>query len=403
VSLVGLIGLAAGLAGPTAALAGSTAALAGTAGPTLHENSFSISEIHVRGERIELQLRCQVLSLGEVIVSFDPELDGHAVEGEIAAHASQIAEYIGSHFRLVPDAASSSEAGDSARALRSIEFDVSEAPLALDPLNAVSEWVDVRLRYRAPDGAFERLGVHADLFEVTSPGHRDSAALVWNGVEMGAWQFAAGANDHVFAATDEVIARSAPVVGRYARSGPRALLTSYDVLLLGLLLVLAARPARRSAFVTSGLFLASITAGVLIAPLVDPKPQHVRFLELTVPLAVAYVALDDLLHREGRTRFVEPVVFGLVVGGREAAALAPELMREEAAAPALRGFALGFVATLLCVTTAATVLAGRGLAQQTVSAGARDALAPRRWRVAFGALSLAVGAGLFVWRTFGPA
>ena len=55
----------------------------GAAGAPAHPNSFSISELHVWNGRVEVQLRCQVLSLGEVIEGLDPELDGHAEPGEL--------------------------------------------------------------------------------------------------------------------------------------------------------------------------------------------------------------------------------------------------------------------------------------------------------------------------------
>ena len=76
---------------------------AGVAAPA-HPNSFSISEIHVRGARVEVQLRCQVLSLGEVIEGLDPELDGHAEPGEIERFAAEISGYVAAHYRLVAGA-----------------------------------------------------------------------------------------------------------------------------------------------------------------------------------------------------------------------------------------------------------------------------------------------------------
>ncbi|MEM1450857.1 MAG: hypothetical protein AAF957_10020 [Planctomycetota bacterium] len=386
--------LASGLVAAMLAAAGS--------GAPAHPNSYSISEVHVRGPRIELHLRCQVLSLGEVVESFDPDLDGHAEEGEIEAHVEAIADYVEAHYRFVPDPASAADASDAGRALQRIDALVVEAPLALDPMNEVSEWVDIKLRYRAEEGAFGELGVHVDLFEDTSPGHRDAAAVVWNGVELGAWEFSFGANGHVFVATDEVIERGRPALLRYLEAAPAAAARSWDGLLLVVLLVAAAGRAPRSALATAGLLAVSIAVGIAVAPEIDLKPRQVRFLELTVPLAAAYVALDDLLHREGRTRFVEPIVFGLVLGAREACALAPELAREETNEPALAGFALGYVGTVVALAALAVlVLRDRVGAAATDEDAPPGAFAARKVRVGLAVLGLTAGAALFGVRTFG--
>ncbi|MEM9803069.1 MAG: hypothetical protein AAGA20_22295, partial [Planctomycetota bacterium] len=325
-----------------------------------HPNSFSISEIHVRGAAVELHLRCQVLSLGEVIEPFDPELDGHAEDGEIEAHAEAIADYVEQHYRFVPGARENDEARDPALAMTRIDALVVAAPVALDPMNEVSEWVDVRLQFRSAAEDFESLGVYVDLFEVTSPGHRDSAALVWNGVEEEVRQFAIGASEHVFEASEEALARAAPPFGRYLALAPAAVARAFDVALLALLFALAAGPTRRSAFVSVGLFLVAFVGGAFLAPSIDLAPRQVRFLELTVPLALAYVALDDLLHRVGRTRIVEPLVFGVAAGARSAVELAPELAREAGTTEPLAGHVVGFVATLGAGLLLVAILVTRG-------------------------------------------
>ncbi|MEM9379843.1 MAG: hypothetical protein AAGB93_07810 [Planctomycetota bacterium] len=383
-------------------------------GASAHPNSFSISEVHVRGPRIELHLRCQVLSLGEVIEGLDPDLDGHAEEGAIEAHAGAIADYLEAHYRFVPDpgaspgsdpvaeSAAGPDVSDPASALARTDALVVEAPLALDPMNEVSEWIDVKLRYRAEGDAFERLGVHVDLFEDTSPGHRDAAAVVWNGVELGAWEFSFGANAHVFVATDETLERGRPALVRYAEAAPAAAARSWDGLLLLVLLLAAAGSSNRSALATTALFACAVAVGIGAAPEVELKPRQVRFLDLTVPLAAAYVALDDLLHREGRTRFVEPIVFGIVLGAREACALVPELAREETSGPALAGFSLGYVGSIAAVTVLA-LLALRDRRAPTLDGDDVDAggFAPRRIRVALAAAGLVTGAALFGVRAFG--
>ena len=328
-------------------------AMSGGAPASAHPNSFSISELHIRNNRVELQLRCQVLSLGEVIEGLDPELDGHAEPGEVDRFADEIAGYVASHYRLVPGALDDASCADASRALSVVGAFVDEAPLALDPMNEVSEWVDVVLSFEGaegPEGTLGRLGVHQSLFQVTSPGHRDSCAVVWNGLEVGQRQFALGAEAHVFVASQEVLARGAPAFQRYVVLGAKGVLQSVDALLLVLLLVLAARPGWRSALTSVGLFAAAVAAGSQLGARVPISSTELRFLELTVPLAIAYVGLDDLLHRDGRTRFIEAMVFGLALGGREVVQLSPELIREDSPTAPLAGVSIGLALTLLTLS-----------------------------------------------------
>ncbi len=366
-------------------------AMSGAAPSPPHPNSFSISELHIRNDRVELQLRCQVLSLGEVIEGLDPELDGHAEPGEVERFADEIAAYVASHYRLVPGALDDASCADASRALSVVGAFVDEAPLALDPMNEVSEWVDVVLSFEGGEGramALDRLGVHQSLFQVTSPGHRDSCAVVWNGLEVGQRQFALGAEAHVFVASPEVIARGAPALQRYFIHGARGALQSVDALLLVLLLALAARPGWRSALISVGVLAGAAAAGAQVGARVPVSSTELRFLELTVPLAIAYVGLDDLLHRDGRTRFIEALVFGLALGGREVVQLAPELIREESPTAPLAGVSLGLGLTLL----------GVALVLLPALSRCRDsgAAAPRRVRLPVDVTAIGVGLWLFL-------
>lgn len=326
--------------------------------PSSHVGSYSLSEIHVRRHTVQVQLRCQVLSLGEVIGPFDPDLDGNMEPGELEASRAEIVRYISEHYSIVAGAEGLEAASDQGRALEVASSLVVEAPPALDPLNEVSQWIDVVLDYSVPeDQEFRTFGVHVDLFYDTSPQHRDSAAVVWNGLELGAWQFAQGSEAHVFEATDEMLARNEHPVLRFARSGARRALGALDAVLLVLLFVAAARRgSRASALASVGLFVAFAAGGMMLAPRADLLPQHVRFLQLTVPLALAYVGLDDLLHGRGRTRVLETSVFGLALGGREATRLAPDVSREAGTTEPLLGFALGLGLVLFTVALVGSLI-----------------------------------------------
>ena len=320
--------------------------------PAPHPNSFSWSEIHVRGTDIRLELRVQVLSLGEVIPGFDRELDGHAEDGEIAEYEDEIVQYVSEHYRLVvgeEGVGISSAMLETAESLEVTSSLVVEAPLALDPMNEVSEWVDVVLTFEAPREGFGRFGAYVDLFEVTSPGHRDSCGVVWNGLEVGAWQFAVGMNARVFEATAEMLARNAPVFERYLMLGIERGAVAWGLLFLGLLLVVGSQRSVRSAAVSVGVFACAGLAGAVLAHYVPWKPAYVRFVELALPLGLLYLALDDLLHREGRTRVLEALVFGVIAGAREAVRMAPEigLELEDEKRTAMAGLGCGVFGVLL--------------------------------------------------------
>ena len=340
-----------------------------------HVGSYSLSEVHIRRGSVQLQLRCQVLSLGEVIAPFDPDLDGEMEPGELDAHRDAIVAYVVEHYRLFPGTKEASAPNAEGVSLEMQSATVTEAPMALDPLGEISEWLDVVVDFTVPDAngsgfdgsgfdgagldGFESLGVRMDLFYDTSPQHRDSAAVVWNGLELGAWQFAQGSEAQVFVATPEMLARNVRPLVRFAKVGWARAPKLVDAALLVLLFVLAARRrSRASGLVSASIFIALMGAGLIAAPMADLLPQHVRFLELTVPLALGYVGLDDLLHNRGRTRILETAVFGLALGGREATRLAPDLAREASAREPLLGFALGLGAALILIALFAGLLLG---------------------------------------------
>lgn len=407
-------------AGPAAGNApGSGAVYPALRAPSArHPNSFSVSELHIRGRLIELHLRAQVLSLGEVIEGFDDDLDGHAEDGELEASRDAIAAYIAEHYRIVVGADTAAEAALAKWALAGKCVQVVEGPMALDPMNEVSEWVDVRFEFDAGDKRFTTLGAFVDLFEVTSPGHSDSCAVVWNGLELGAWMFAQDAETHVFQASEEMMARNAPAFQRLAIRGAKGLEASWDVALLALLLVVTALRSRSSGLMCGGVLVAAVVVGILVTPELPERAQYLKFARVTSALALVYLALDHLIHRSGRTRLLEPLVFGAILGFREATLVLPELALEaEPAGAPLRGFAFGLGAVLLAlVLIAAMALQGRttpapsgeslneGSADQTVagpSAGAELTLGPPFAPAAVANLVAALALGLGSWSAFG--
>ena len=343
---------------------------AGSPGVRPHPNSFSTSELHIRGSRIELQLRVQVLSLGEVIEGFDDNGDGHAEDGEIEASYGAISAYIAEHYRVSPRASTSAEAALSDKALVGKCLQIVEGPMALDPMNEVSEWIDVRFEFDAGEEEFRTVGAYVDLFEVTSPGHSDSCAVVWNGLELGAWMFAQDAESHVFEATEEMIARNAPAWRRFAVRGAKSLTGGgkgkWHAALLALLVVVIACRSRGSAVLSGVVLVAAVAAGILVTPEVPVRDQYLKFAQVTTSLALVYLALDYLIYRSGRTRILEPLVFGAILGFREATLARPELTLElDPVGEPLRGLALGLSGSLLAlVLIVALTLKGKSALDQ---------------------------------------
>lgn len=377
--------------------------LSAAGGP--HVGSYSLSEIHIRRDQVQLQLRCQVLSLGEVIGPFDPNLDGEMEPGELEENQDAILSYVAEHYSL--------DYGAERVPLTVRSATVIEGPMAPDPLNEISEWLDIVVDFEPVDlEAFRSLGVKVDLFYDTSPQHRDSAAVVWNGVELGAWQFDQSASTQVFEPSPEMLERNVRPLVRFAAAGWKRIFSLLDGALLALLFVAAGRRGSRASGLSSAAIFAVLMAvGLVAAPMANLLPQHVRFLELAVPLALGYVGLDDLLHNRGRTRILETAVFGLLLGGREATRLAPELAQEASSREPLVGFALGLGGALLCLAgLAALVLGARRseeadakmdpvLDEHEEAAARSGAFAWRPLRLALDLGSMAVGLWLF-WGVF---
>ncbi len=376
-------GLLLGMLGAANALAGA---------PPVHPNSYSLSEIQIRGRSVRVELRVQVLSLGEVVEGFDSDLDGHAEDGEIAASEAAILDYVKEHYQLTAGPIADSGTLDPSERLEIWSGAVSEGPLALDPMNEVSEWVDVVLEYEVAEaGEFKALGVVVDLFADTSPGHNDSAAVSWNGVELGPWMFNAAASGHIFEATDAMLERNAPAFGRFLRRAAAESAGLWRLALLAALLVVGARRSAVSPFFSCGVLAVATAGGVAMGHLLPARFELAGFTGLTLPLALAYLALDDLIHREGRTRLLEPFVFGSVAGIGVSLELAPdvatELQQFGARTGAACGVALSVMAASVVVIGAARAL-GRG--------EEHDAFAGRSLRACVSVPALLVGALGFV-------
>lgn len=369
----------------------STLALPLLGAVSAHPNSFSMSEIHVWGNTARVELRVQVLSLGEVVEGFDDDLNGHAEDGEIEKHQAEILEYVQAHYRLLAGPGTDGKVVSPDEALAPRVARAVEGPLALDPMNEVSEWVDVVLEYDLPEAGAQRLGVMVDLFADTSPGHTDSAAVTWNGLELGPWMFNAEASGHLFEPTEEMLARNAPAFDRFLRSVPGRLRDHWQLGLLGLLMVLGAAARLRSPLLSTLLLGGAIASGIAFTHLIPERFELAGFAALTVPLGLAYLGLDEVLHREGRTRLLEPLVFGGVAGIGIALGLAPEVATELDQDGARLGAALGFGGALFAGALVLSLLLAALFRDPE-----RDAFSARLLRLAAALPALGLGAWGFI-------
>lgn len=330
-----------------------------------HPNSLSASRIDIRGARLVVALEVQVLSLAEVLEGFDEELDGQVTATEIRAAADRIAEYTSAHYRVGARSASgvggsrvaptaeplNGASGPLARLLTPRSIAVSEAPLRAGPFGELEQHVRIDLVYDLP-AASTALDVEVDLFGATSPEHRDLCVVVWNGLELEAFDLTSGER-RVVQASQAALARGRPAAGRYFRALTGQVRAEWALALFAAVLALGARGPRTGLASVVQLALAA-SLGLALTRALGVDARFVRFVGLAGPLSLAYVGLDVLVAKEPRGRTLEAWTFGLVLGGwvvhRHLAELARDAATEFHPASqvpaALAGLGLG--AAVLC-------------------------------------------------------
>jgi hypothetical protein len=324
-----------------------------------HPNSLSASRVDVRGTRVALAIEVQVLSLAEVLPGFDEDLDGRVPAPRITEDAARIGEYVAAHYRLAAasDAATLAGAGTATTPtgapwtflVPTGAAGVREASLREGLFGELEQYVRIDLVYEAPT-APRALGLEVDLFVDTSPEHRDLCVVVWNSVELEAFDLA-GRDRRVVLANAEVLARARAPFLRYlalvtgargmgapteprgvegAEVGPRHdRRLEWELLMLAALVALAAS-SPRAGLGTVALLMATGLAGVVASRFVPVDARIVRFVTLAAPLSIAYLGLDVLLARTARTRLMETAVFGVIMGLALGVRFLPELAREDA-------------------------------------------------------------------------
>ena len=367
-----------------------------------HPDSLSRSLIRVDGDRLELTLRCQTLSVLEVLPELDRDGDGRLSDAELEPGRGALEAYVLEHYRidLDRDEEPLPLVGELVRAGTS-----GEAPAG--PLDL--QWIQLRFEFRAPvdsgphaapTAVLGAIGIRVSLFLVGSPDHSDLCGVVWNGEREVRHLFAPGSGRWVF----EPAAERRPGVFRsFLELGVNHILGGWDHLaFLVALLVASSRLRSLVGVVTAFTVAHSITLGLAAlnpGGLLDRVPE--RFVELAIALSIAYVGAETLLRREARDPWIEAFAFGLLHGLGFAGFLGDALVGETLVLTALVGFNVGVEAGQLAVVgvlAAALVLMRRlrpaappAVPEVEGEAAPRPALAPRAVQVVASAGVVVVG------------
>ena len=155
--------------------------------PNSHPNSHSSSRVVVTGRHIELQFRCQSLSLAESIAGIDRDGNKSFNASELRDAGDAIANYVLAHYELFPD-------GVQAAPLPGVLVDW-QTSMTSDSAFA-EQLVDARFEFTSQRD-LERLSLRVAVFRQANPYHRDTATIVWNDDAPASWLFGEIGRAHV--------------------------------------------------------------------------------------------------------------------------------------------------------------------------------------------------------------
>jgi len=364
----------------------STCGLSASAAAPAHPSSISHSRVTVQGSFARLELRCQALSVLEVLPA-DADGDGRLEPDELGTIAEPLGRYVDEHYSLVADSG-----GDPQRGRR---LSGELTGLALDEPGpgapAAEQWVELVLDYRT-DALITDLLFDVTVFMAGSPGHRDLCVLTWNGETMPEALFAEGAAYRYFAPASQPAPRPAL---DWVRLGVDHILGGWDHLAFVLALIVSARDVRGLLWVVTAFTLAHSVTLALAALEVVTVPA--RTVEIAIAASILWIGVVNLASRRQRSRWPEAFVIGLVHGLGFASFLGAALLGEPRRLPALAGFnigvELGQLAVVLVVVLPLLVL--RRLRPERGPSGASgrgEWLAPRWLRLPVSAAVALAGA-----------
>lgn len=317
-------------------LALAATAVAATA--PLHPDSLSSSVVAVDGGTAQLRMRCQVISLLEVLPELDANGNGVVETPEVDAAAGDIGRYIGEHYSLFAET--------DRELLGGVRLEPGLVSVLHRPESVeggpgyMAGSVEVELVY-THSAAIRDLVIESVLFLETSPEHIDLARVVWAATEeREAAEMSVGLSLRMTRARFDPEGRGA--FGAFVGLGWDHILGGWDHLAFVVVLVLSARRLRSLLGVVTAFTVAhSLTLGLSALDAIDLS-RHAPLVEALVALSIAYVAADVLVNpNRKRARWIEAFLFGLVHGLGFAGFLAQSLVQEQAKSLALLGFNVG--------------------------------------------------------------
>lgn len=355
-----------------------------------HPMSVSSSRVVVDGAHVELDLRCQALTLVES-VSIDENGDRRVSADEIEASKDEIARYVLAGYRLKADLGSEN-GGERWLAGRLESVKLGEG--VASEVTGKESLVDFVFRFEAP-APLRRITIDMNVFRESDPLHRDHTQIVWNGAAPEArvlW-----VEDPTWAFTPSTKPRG--VLGSYVALGIEHILTGYDHIAFLVALVVASRRLRSILAVVTAFTLAhSITLALASLGYVRLSSSIV---EPAIAASIAYVALRNVFGKRTRTLWPEAFGFGLVHGLGFAGSIAETLASEPQKIAALFGFNAGVeigqlaIVAVLCATLALLAARARREDEETRT------LAPRWVRLPASSIVGVLGLYWFVTRVFG--
>jgi hydrogenase/urease accessory protein HupE len=302
-----------------------------------HEQSVSVGEVDVSGDRVAARLRFAASDLAASL-RLEQGPDGTYKQSGVDAVLPALLHLTLDEYAVAtPDGPCARDAGGRAE----VEGD--------DGIVVAGSWTCPR--------AVEALSVRAGFLEVLPPGHAHLAKITFPGgrvsqrmVQADSPRFDVGARASFWAAA-----------GRFLRLGIEHIFTGYDhiAFLIGLLL-LGGSFKELVQIVTAFTVAHSITLALATLAIVNPAP---RVIEPLIAASIVYVAAENLwaLRRGTRAsalrhRWMLTFAFGLVHGFGFATVLRELHLPRSGLAAALVTFNLGVEAGQVCIVALAVPL-----------------------------------------------
>lgn len=345
-------------------------------GGTIHPNSLSSSYLRVDEQVVHHQLRCQVLSVLEVLPDLDRDGDQVLSASELRLGKFALESYFNEHYVL--------QTPDGARLTASL-LHAAPAKSSNDPLDPfrLMDWIDIGVDWHSAT-KIDGLDIRVTTFRETSPDHIDLCTI--EAPDQPTAVFVLDPDFELAQWRQQEHTGSLP----FLTLGFWHILFGWDHLAFLGALLLATRSLKSLLWVVTAFTVAhSITLGLVVLDVLRVA-AFAHYIEPLIALSIAFVAADNLLHlNQVRTRTVESLLFGLVHGLGFAGFLQESLLSSSSRVPALALFNLGVeIGQLAVVAVAATALT---LIKRPTATDEQPCIAPRRLRIAGSAALIAMG------------